>query len=563
MTPGRPEHLHVDDELGQGVRDVDTIAWDRVVDVVVVGSGGAALTAATMASDSGAEVLIMEKADMLGGTTAVSGGVAWLPGNHLMEKAGIADSREEALAYLRRVAGGREPDPELLEVYVDTAPEVLRYLEDHTPLKTHIAPLPDYYWAWGFTGHRPMPARAVEADPYPVRKDLPEWADRLVKRGTLMSLGAATTLTEDMMPESPELLEELRRREEEDIRPKGAALVARLLKGLLERGVEVMLETPVSSLVTDDSGDVVGVMAQQGSPTLRVGARRGVVLACGGFEWNPELVRAHIGYDVKPLSPPNNVGDGLIMAARAGARLANLDSYWGTPVMFDPEITRDGAPVPQFEWGRGAPASIIVNRKGVRFANEALPYNDFPKAFGIFDPEEVEFPNAGPGWMIFDRTVRDSQRILSMMPGQPDPDWVIAADSIGELAERIGVDRAALVATVARYNEHARLGEDPEFRRHEIGLMSPGQVAPIEQPPYYAVEIHPGTLGTNGGPQIDRNGQVRRLGGGVIGGLYAAGNVAANAFGWAYPSGGGTIGNAIVFGFLAGRHAGSRPARPI
>lgn len=542
---------------------MDAIAWDRVVDVVVVGSGGAALTAATMASDSGAEVLVLEKADMLGGTTAVSGGVAWLPGNHLMEKAGIADSREEALAYLRRVAGGREPDPELLEVYVDIAPEVLRYLEDHTPLKAHIAPLPDYYWTWGFTGHRPMPARAVEADPYPVRKELPEWADRLVKRGTLMSLGAATTLTEDMMPESPELLEELRRREEEDIRPKGAALIARLLKGLVERGVGVILETPVRSLVTNDSGEVVGVVAEQGGAILRVGARKGVVLACGGFEWNPELVRAHIGYDVKPLSPPNNVGDGLTMAARAGAKLANLGSYWGTPVMFDPEITRDGALVPQFEWGRGAPASIIVNRKGVRFANEALPYNDFPKAFGLFDPEAVEFPNAGPGYMIFDRTVRDSQRILSMMPGQPDPDWVMAADSIGELAERIGVDRAALVATVARYNEHARLGEDPDFRRHEIGLMSPGQMAPIEKPPYYAVEIHPGALGTNGGPQIDRNGQVRRLGGGVIGGLYAAGNVAANAFGWAYPSGGGTIGNAIVFGFLAGRHAGSRPARQI
>src|SRR6516164_2008661 len=123
--------------------------WDRVVDVVVVGSGGAALPAATLAHDGGAEVLILEKSGMLGGTTAVSGGAAWLPGNHLMEKAGIGDSREDALAYLRRVTGGREPDPELLEVYVDTAPEVLRYLEEHTPLKTHISPLPDYYWTWG------------------------------------------------------------------------------------------------------------------------------------------------------------------------------------------------------------------------------------------------------------------------------------------------------------------------------------------------------------------------------------------------------------------------------
>ncbi len=541
----------------------DVPAWDRVVDVVVVGSGGAALTAATMAHDGGAEVLILEKADMIGGTTAVSGGAAWLPGNHLMEKAGISDSREDALAYLRRVTGGREPDPEMLEVYVDTAPEVLRYLEDHTPLRTHICPLPDYYWPWGVPGSRPMPARSVEADPYPVGSELPGWSTKLVKRGTLMSLGGATTLTEDLMPQTPELLAELQRREAEDVRPKGAALIARLFRGLLERGVEVLLETPARSLVIGARGEVTGVRAERDGRSWLVGARKGVVLACGGFEWNPELVKAHIGYDVKPLSPPNNVGDGLAMATQAGARLANLDSYWGTPAMFDPEITRDGEMVPQFEWGRGAPSSIVVNRKGLRFANEALPYNDFPKAFGQYDPQSVEFPNQGPGFLIFDATVRASQRILSMFPGQPDPDWVACAGTIGELAERIGVDRASLEATVDRYNDHARRGEDPDFRRHEVGLMAPGRVAPIEQPPFYAVEIHPGALGTNGGPQIDRDGQVRRSGGGVVEGLYAAGNTAANVFGWAYPSGGGTIGNGMVFGFRAGRHAAAQPSRTV
>ncbi len=181
--------------------------------------------------------------------------------------------------------------------------------------------------------------------------------------------------------------------------------------------------------MTNEEGEVTGVVVDSEDGQLCLGARKGVVLACGGFEWNPELVRAHIGYDVKPLSPPNNVGDGLTMATQVGAKLANLDSYWGTPVMFDPEITRDGQLVPQFEWGRGAPASIVVNRKGLRFANEALPYNDFPKAFGTYDPEAVEFPNAGPGFLIFDQTVRDAQRILSMFPGRPDPDWVVKAES--------------------------------------------------------------------------------------------------------------------------------------
>ena len=537
--------------------------WDRVADVVVVGSGCAALTAATLAHDGGAEVLIIEKADMLGGTTAVSGGIAWVPLNHKMAEAGIEDSREDALAYIRRVSAGSEPDPELFEVYVDTAADMIKYLEDHTPLQTHIAPLPDYYWPWGIPGNRPVPARGLEADPYPVRDELPDWADRLVKRGTLMSLGTATTLTEDLLPQSPELQDELRRREEQDIRPKGAALIARLFKGLLDRGVEALLETPAREVVTNDTGEVIGLVVDHAGATLRIGARKGVVLACGGFEWNPALVRGHIGYEVHPLTPPGNTGDGLVMAMQAQAQLANLNSYWGTPVMFDPEITRDGELVPQFEWSRGAPASIVVNGKGKRFANEALPYNDFPKAFGIYDPGAVEFPNAGPGFQVCDRTVRDSQRILSMFPGQPDPDWVVKADTIKELATKIGVDPDTLDDTVTRFNAYAEKGEDPDFRRHEVGLMSPGTMAPIVEPPFYAVEIHPGTLGTNGGPQIDRNGQVRKLGGGVVGGLYAAGNTAANVFGWAYPSGGGTIGNGMVFGYLAGRHAAAQPGREI
>jgi len=530
--------------------------WDRVVDVVVVGSGGAALVAATLAHDQGAEVLVVEKDSMLGGTTAVSGGAMWLPGNHHMAEAGIEDSKAAALAYIRRLTDGREPDPELLEVYVDTAPEMLRYLEERTPVRTHISPLPDYYWPWGIEGNIPQPARAVEANPYPVGTELPEWKDRIVSRGTLMSLGAATTLTEDLMPMTPELEAELARREAEDVRPKGAALIAMLFKGLLERGVETLLSTPAKALCVNEDGEVVGVRVTHDGHEVAIGARKGVVLACGGFEWNPELVRTHIGYDVQPLSPPNNTGDGLNMATDVGAELGNLTSYWGTPVMFDPEVTRDGALVPQFEWGRGAPSSIVVNRKGARFANEALPYNDFPKAFGTYDASRVEFPNAGPGFLIFDQRVRDAQRLLSIHPG-----WLPVADTIGALAEQIGIDPDALEATVARYNEHAANGEDPDFDRHKYGLMAPGVVKPIVTPPYYALAIYPGMLGTNGGPRIDRHGQVLRRGGGLIGGLYAAGNTAANVFGWAYPSGGGTIGNGTVFGFLAGRHVGSRPAR--
>lgn len=530
--------------------------WDRVVDAIVVGSGGAALTAATLAHDGGAEVLVLEKASMIGGTTAVSGGVVWLPGNHHMAEVGVPDSRDEALAYLRRLTNGHEHDPAVLEAFVDTAPEVLAYLEANTPLRMQpVSNFPDYFFAYDVPGKK-WGGRSCEPMPYAVGEELPEWRDKLVTRGTLMSLGAATMLSEDFAAPTPELQAELARREAQDVRTKGAALIAMLFKGLLQRGVDLLIETPARELVVVD-GRVVGVRAEQQGKSIFIGARKGVVLACGGYEWNKEMVRAFIGYEVQPLSPGDNTGDGLVMAMEAGAQLANMTSYFGQPAMFDPEISRGGELVPQFEWGRGTPGSIIVNRLGARFGNEAMPYNDFPKAFGTYDATENTFPNEGPGWMIFDQGVRDTTRILSMFPGQPTPDWVPVADTIGELADKIGIDRGALEETVATFNEHASAGTDPLFRRTELGLMAPGAVRPLDQGPFYAVVIWPGALGTNGGPRLDVHGRVRGYRTPVVEGLYAAGNTAASAYAWAYPGGGATIANGMVFGFLAGKHLAS------
>lgn len=536
--------------------------WDRVVDVIVVGSGGAALVAATLAHDGGAEVVVLEKADQIGGTTAVSGGVMWLPQNHHMAELGVSDSREEALAYISRLALGHEHDPSVVETFVDTAPETLAYLEAKTPLQTTaVANFPDYYFPYEVPGKKPG-GRSVEPIPYAVAAELPEWKDRLATRGTLMSLGAVTTLGEEFSEPDPKLEAEIARREAEDVRVKGAALVGMLFKGLLDRGIEVRLETPARELVCLD-GTVCGVRCEAGGRSFFMGARRGVILACGGYEWNRDMVRSFIGYDVAPLTPPNNVGDGLTMAMEAGAELANMNSYWGHPAMLDPTVVRDGEPVPQFEWGRGEPASLIVNSKGARFANEALPYNDFPKTFGAYDPTAVEFPNAGPAWMIFDQSVREATQILSMLPDGPVPDWVPRGDSIRDLALQIDLDPDALEATVTRFDAQAARGEEDDFGRTRVGLMAPGRVKPLSTPPYYAVRVLPGTLGTNGGPRLDAHARVRSQRGEVVAGLYAAGNTAASAFGWAYPSGGGTLGNAVVFGFLAGRHAAARPDHPV
>ena len=157
----------------------------------------------------------------------------------------------------------------------------------------------------------------------------------------------------------------------------------------------------------------------------------------------------------------------------------------------------------------------------------------------------------------------DRSRILSMFPGQPTPDWVPVAGSIGELADKIGIERAALERTVEEVNAHAENGQDPDYRRTELGLMAPGAVRPLDRAPYYAVVIWPGALGTNGGPRLDVDGRVRGHRTTVIDGLYAAGNTAASAYAWAYPGGGATIANGMVFGFRAGRHLAAQPSRDV
>jgi len=295
------------------------------------------------------------------------------------------------------------------------------------------------------------------------------------------------------------------------------------------------------------------------------------VLATGGFEWNTDLVRAFLGVDVHPLSPPGNRGDGLIMAMEAGAALANMSSAWWYPAMQDPGLSYEGEPLFLLGSGRNFAGSIVVNRHGRRFVNEGATYQDMPKAFQIFDPVGHEYPNQAPVWMIFDQALKDRAVVGTLLPGMPAPDWVDQAPSIRQLAQHIGVDADNLEHTVARFNEHAADHQDPDFHRGTLwfeGFMTGGPnpagcLRPIDRPPFYALPIYHGVLGTNGGALVDEDARVRRPRGGVIPGLYAAGNAAACVFGPAYPGGGATLGPAMTFGYLAGRHAASQPDRPI
>ncbi|MEW9701814.1 FAD-binding protein [Paenibacillus sp. SI8] len=537
--------------------------WDREVDVVVMGTGGAALVAAIMAHDQGAEVLVLEKASQIGGTTAFSGGIPWIPLNRYMKEAGVEDSREEALTYIRRLTGGKEPDPALLEVFVDNGHKMIDYMHEHTPLKFAV-PLsyPSYY------GYLPGARSGRSLDPVPYdMNEIGEWGDKIRQNPifpplTLEEGGAVGGIDFGKIAE----------RMENNIVTMGRSLIASMFKGLLDRGVETLVETPGKELVLNDDGEVIGVVAEQDGKKLYIGARKGVVLASGGFEWNKELVKTFLkGEITHPMSPAGNDGDGLIMAMEAGAALGNMSEAWWYPAMQDPTFEYEDRVMNQLGGGRMGPNSIIVNRHGRRFVHEGTTYNDLPKAFYEYDPVALEWPNEPPVWMVFDQQLKDSQMIITMMPGEDTPEWVDRADTIRELAEKIGVDAGGLEATVQRYNENAKKGMDPDFHRGTTffenlagGGGSPeANLGPIEKGPFYALPIYFGSLGTSGGPRINADGQVMSLRGKPISGLYAAGNAAMGVMGQSYMSAGGTIGPAMTFGYLAGIAVGKSASKSI
>ena len=542
--------------------------WDRVVDVVVIGSGAAGLTAATLAADRGADVVVFEKADLIGGTTGVSGGMPWIPMNRHIAELGLDDDRDRALTYIRRLTLGREPDPALVEVFVDTGHEMIDYLESHTPLRMTAPPtFNDYYE--GFPGGLPA-GRSIEPEPFDARGELGEWAPRLRTSPHLLRLTIGEGAKFLRGGEPPDL-SVLGTREANDIRVGGPALVAMLVRGLLDRGVDFVTSAAIRDLVLDD-GAVVGVRGTTADGPVSVGARRGVVLASGGFEWNAELVRDFIGRSIHPLTPPGNTGDGLVMAMSAGARLANMSSFWGQPALFDPDVEFEGEPMFQMATVRSTPGMIAVNRHGRRFVNEGVTYQDFPTALGVYDPVAVDYPNEDH-WLVFDQRVRNRAFILpSVLPGGPTPSWIATGDTIEDVASAAGIDPDGLVATVAAWNADVERGEDTQFHRGTVRFEShmsgspptPARVlAPVATAPFYAMRLYNGTIGTNGGPLIDRHARVRHVRGGVVDGLYAAGNAAASVFGPMYPGGGATIGPAMTFGYLAGRHAAARPDRAV
>jgi 3-oxosteroid 1-dehydrogenase len=533
----------------------------RETDVLIIGAGAAGLAAALSAHAGGAQVCVIDKGVQLGGTAAISGGVVWIANNPQMQAAGMADSAEEALAYFTSLDHG-EMDSPVLAAFVNEGPQALAFLEQAGALRLSIIPgYPDYYL--DRPGAKPGGGRALDNELFDF-KELGDWAGKVFTDGMIQRM----MLRETPLGGASGFIDvaEFQRRTAEDLRGFGQALIGRLLKACLARGIEPQLGCTAKRLLVE-GGRVVGAEYETAGIRTAIRATRGVILATGGFEWNEALKHAFLrGPLAAPASPPGNTGDGLRMAMAAGAGLGNMTSAWWVPTLTTPGAAwADGSPrAAPVLIERTMPHTIMVNRAGKRFCNEATNYSSLAGAFHRFDPATYDYPNL-PAYLIFDEQYRTRYPLGVMMPGTPLPDWVASADSLPELAEKIGVDGAQLAATVERFNTGAGEASDPEFGRgvsrydHFYGDRSrPGAAAtlgPLEVAPFYAVELRLGALGTNGGARTNPDAQVLDAEGEPFPGLFGAGNVISCPTGSVYAGAGGTLGPALTFGFIAGRAA--------
>jgi 3-oxosteroid 1-dehydrogenase len=537
-------------------------------DVVVVGAGGAGMTAALAAAKHGLSTVVVEKSSWFGGSTARSGGGVWIPGNYALVAAGEADDLSVAKQYLDSIVGDVVPKVRR-DTYIDRGPEVMEFLKASTPVR--------FRWVPEYADYLPEApggrARGRTVEPVPLNaKFLGSELDRLhppygkapanliitqadfrkISLGMRTIRGPLTLIRATLMRLLTLLLGK-------KMYAMGNAVAIGLRKGLLDAGVPVAYDTELTDLVIEN-GRVSGVKVLRDGVTAEIRARRGVILGSGGFEKNLEMREK---YQPQPTSvdwttgAPSNAGGGILAGIAAGAQIDLMDDAWWGPTI----------PLPNGPWfalaERNLPGSIIVNAAGRRFMNEALPYVE--AVHEIYKGEDTGVTHV-PSWMIIDQRYRNRYLFAGLGPRQPFPGrWlkegvIKRAATLAALAGEIGVPADALTSTVERFNGFAETGVDEDFHRGESAYdkyYSDPTVKPnpslhrIDRAPFYAVKIVPGDLGTKGGLVTDERGRVLRPDGSVIDGLYAAGNCSSAVMGHTYAGPGATIGPAMVFGYLA------------
>ncbi|MEE2059782.1 FAD-dependent oxidoreductase [Rhodococcus artemisiae] len=560
-------------------------------DVVVVGSGAGGLATAVAAAHGGASVLVVEKAGVCGGATAWSGGWIWAPRNLFAHADGVDEPRELPGTYLEHRLGDNF-DAVKVDALLDGAPEMVEFFETKTALQfvpgAGIADIHGNTPGAG-TGHR-----SVGPKPVNLRKLGPEVA-RLLRRQLYETsfLGMGIMAGPDLQAflhstRSPKAFVHCARRVSThmfDLVTKrrgqqlvnGTALVGRLLRSALDAGVEIRVNTSATALVTDESGAVTGVRLEGTDSAYSVTARRGVVLATGGFTHDLDRVkelfpRTPTGREHWTLTPPTTTGDGITLGESVGGR---LDRSGASPVAYCPVSLvkyRNGKEgVFPHIMDRGKPGVIGVLADGHRFVNEALGYHDYTLGMMKNVPEGQEVCS----WLIADARY---MRYLPLGFAKPLPiplfpyvrsGYLSKGSTIRELAEKIGVDPGGLEKTVSAFNEGAREGVDPEFDRGTTPFAQRSgdtanpwpnpSLAPLEKGPYYAVKVVPGSFGTFAGLVTDVRSQVLDTKDQPIGGLYAVGVDQASVMGGHYPSGGINLGPAMTFGYLTGRRLASTP----
>lgn len=551
--------------------------WDSSVDLLIAGSGGGGMVAALAALDSGIEPLIVEKQGLVGGSTGLSGGIVWLPNNPLMRADGIADSHEDGLAYLADVVGdiGEASSPARREMFLTAGYEMISFLLRRGVRLVRCAGWSDYY-----PNHKGgnEAGRAVEGVPFDAAV-LGSWSGKVqpslgknygfvVKTNELRSVQYFNRAPRAFAVASRVFLRtasaRIRRRE---ILTNGASLIGQMLKILIDLGggkPPLWTNTALDDLIVED-GRVVGARVNRNGSSLNVEARKGVLLAAGGFGHNADMRRRYSGDQPNEarwsIANAGDTGEVLQTAMRLGAKTDLLDEAWWLPMVF---ITDPGAA--SLGVGRQRPGAIYVDSTGRRFCNESNSYVEVGKA--------MYANKAVPCWQIFDEGyVRRYVSGANPLKRRRLPEALIEqgaikrADTIGGLAAQIDVPADELEQTVRRFNEFAAKGLDPDFGRGQSAyndcLGDPGYrpnaaVGPLDSAPCYATRVFPADVGTCGGVITNEHAQVLDENDCVIEGLYATGNTTATVMGRTYPGAGASIANTMVFGYVAARHAAGR-----